>query len=230
MRALAIVAITMFLAACGSPEGSTTSSADTNLLLKVINRGYYSTVIPGQYWDDASPYMRFVVHRDVPADYDALGGITFNGTTSFVAVNDGFMEGLYGFEISFWFSPAVDQPPAATLAASNWATPNNGDWLLNIDDNGALSFLMQTPQSTILVAGQPKAFTHGVKHFVKIRKVGITLVVLLNNVEELRATVPAGWAENGSPLAFGANAYDRLSGLGYFAGSMGDIQITEIKE
>jgi hypothetical protein len=203
-------------------------SSDPNLLLEVIYGGYYSTVIPGQYLGDFSMYWqnRFVVHKNIPQPPNSRGGISFNpGANAFVAVNDSFLHGREQFEINFTFFVASDNPTSGTLCGSNWATPNDGDWLLQFNADGRLQFVQQSTKNTTIATSQRSSFLGDTEYRTRFVKNKETVVIYINDIQEIIAPCPNFWAENGVPLAFGGNAYDRIDGLDYFIGSIGGIKI-----
>ncbi len=193
-----------------------TQSTDPDLLFQLVYGGYYSKVIPGQYLGDASSYFesRFPVYRSIPEVADIDGGIRFNGVDSFVAIQDGFMAGV-DFVVEFFVYVESD----GALTGSNWATSNPGDWLLMVED-GRLSLMVES----VWTLGQTQ-LAKGVRHSIQIIKSGAQVQVFLNNEIEISAAAPLVWRENGSPLVIGGNAYDRLNGMNYFKGVIGDFKI-----
>lgn len=200
---------------------------DPDVHLFITNWSSYGESITNLCYGDSSMYNRFLVYRNIPKVFNSLGGILLNGTDSFMAVNDGFMAGAENFHISFWFSPAVANPTFGTLIGSNWATPNDGDWLLQFMPDGSVQLMLQSPELTQTIQFSNQNFNPDSKYYVQIIKQGVDLYFIVDGIStEYKIISSLKFPENGSPLVFGANAYDRLEGMDYFNGSIGDIVIT----
>lgn len=209
-------------------ENQNQGSTEATTLLQIVNGNTnHSDDVYTIYWEDISPFKRFMINHNVPKHPDASGGITFNGIDSYIAVNDGFMSGLINFEISFWFIstkfPQISpEGETASLIASNWASPNDGDWLIMFDGSNKLRLLIQgqtIDESTI------SGLNINEKYYLRLKKSINQLTLYINDQPEILVNVEEKWTENGSPLTFGANPYDRY-GMGYFQGSIGNIKIT----
>lgn len=226
LKLLLFVAVLAF----AYPLHAQTCGGTFTTLLHIIYGGPYAEpTIPGQYLGDSTQFAenRFVVHKDIPSTYNGRGGISFNpGVDAFVAVNDGFMAGLVNFELSFFFYVATDNPTTGTLAGSNWATPNNGDWLLQFNGSGKLSLMIQHNNVTTNTAGT-MSFVGNTEYRVRMIKEGTSMKIYVNDNLQIDTTAPNPWPENGSPLAFGGNAYDRIGGMDYFKGTIGQIKIVK---
>jgi hypothetical protein len=196
-------------------------SNDAKLLLRIEYGGHYPSVIPGQYLGDSSQYFesRFIVHKGIPDFYDAHGGIRVKGG-AFFAVADGFLAGRTHFTLDLFFvAEAID----GTLVGSNWATANDGDWLVQFHE-GRLQLLMQYGGAGYAYQSTEQ-FETGRRYDLRVEKNGALIFVYIDGVPRITAPCPLNWLENGAPLSFGGNAYDRIDGMQYFNGTIGNVKI-----
>ena len=217
-----------------TPDGRRTWQGlpKNDTLLKIVNHHPHNDSPAGRSWGDGSRHKRYVVHFDVPSN-PVRGGIDFSHPKAYLAVNDAFMRGLSNFAVSLWFEPREDGPKGlddngngGVLICSNWATPNNGDWLVGFNNDGALQVLVQEPDG--LLTGKTKNFRAGERYHVVFRKSPSQLSLWVNGQLESTLSYPHEWSENGAPLSIGANPYDR-HGMGFFNGVIGDVRVETTK-
>lgn len=194
---------------------------DPNILFSLVNNSWYRQHgVANADWGDESMYHRFTNNHNMPALDDGFGAAAFNGINSFIAVNDGFMSGLDNFEITMEIIAASEGE--FTIICSNWASPNDGDWLLNLTD-GRLSFVFQAIDNTWYHGTQVLQLAR--KYELKISYEKSLITVFVDGVEDISLPATPTWPENGSPLSIGANAHDRSTGMSYFHGSIARVQI-----
>jgi ribosomal protein S30 len=201
------------------------------VLLEIANHNDYRDSPTALFWVDISENNYYVFQHGVPAKL-VSGGIDFINPGSFLAVNDAFMSGLDNFILSFWFKARNDKPKGlntdgngGVLICSNWATGNNGDWLVGFGNDGSLKVLMQNPD--LQLKSRTNNFHNKQKYAVRVEKTKNKLLLYIDGELQDSKEYLYSWPENGAPLAIGGNPYDR-HGMGYFNGIIGGIKITTV--